>query len=93
MIHVALVVFDTRDEAQTRGAYAATKAMLEPAAGLGYGEYRSHIDFMDEVAALYDFNGNAQRRFAERIKDTLDPNGILSPGKQGIWPAAYRTGR
>jgi 4-cresol dehydrogenase (hydroxylating) len=91
MIHVALVVFDTKNEAQARGAYAAVKAMLEPAARLGYGEYRSHVDFMDEVAALYDYNANAQRRFAERIKDTLDPNGILSPGKQGIWPRAYRT--
>jgi 4-cresol dehydrogenase (hydroxylating) len=90
MIHVALIVFDTKNEAQTREAYAATKAMLEPAARLGYGEYRSHVDFMDEVAALYDFNNNAQRRFAEKIKDCIDPNGILSPGKQGIWPAAYR---
>ena len=61
MIHVALVVFDTKNEAQTREAYAATKAMLEPAAKLGYGEYRSHVDFMDDVAALYDFNDNAQR--------------------------------
>lgn len=90
MIHVALIVFDTKNEAQTREAYAATKAMLEPAAKLGYGEYRSHLDFMDEVAALYDFNDNAQRRFAEKIKDCLDPNGILSPGKQGIWPRSFR---
>jgi len=90
MIHVALVVFDTSNETQARGAYAATKAMLQPAARLGYGEYRSHIDFMDEVAGLYDFNNNAQRRFAELIKDAVDPNGILSPGKQGIWPRGWR---
>jgi 4-cresol dehydrogenase (hydroxylating) len=44
---------------------------------------------MDEVAALHDFNGNAQRRFAKRIKGVLGPNGMLSPGKQGIWPAGY----
>jgi 4-cresol dehydrogenase (hydroxylating) len=26
----------------------------------------------------------------ETIKDAVDPAGILSPGKQGIWPARLR---
>lgn len=93
MIHVALVVFDTKNEAQARTAYAAAKALVAPAAKLGYGEYRAHLDFMDLVADQYDFNDHAQRRFNETIKDALDPNGILSPGKQGIWPRNRRPQR
>jgi 4-cresol dehydrogenase (hydroxylating) flavoprotein subunit len=32
-------------------------------------------------------------RFMSTIKDALDPNGILSPGKQGIWPKGMRDRR
>ncbi|PNS21543.1 hypothetical protein CAC42_902 [Sphaceloma murrayae] len=56
----------------------------------GYSKYRSHINHMDLVSDQYDFNDHAYRRFVESIKDTLDPNGILSPGKMGIWPKKYR---
>ena len=72
----------------TRPSCSCSEAAKE-----GYGEYRAHLDFMDLAAEQYSFNGHAYMRFAETIKDALDPNGILSPGKQGIWPRSYREAR
>jgi 4-cresol dehydrogenase (hydroxylating) flavoprotein subunit len=89
-IHVAMVIFDTKNEAQARAAYDVAKRLVRDAAKLGYGEYRAHLDFMDLAAEQYSFNDHAYRRFVETIKDALDPNGILSPGKQGIWPRSMR---
>jgi 4-cresol dehydrogenase (hydroxylating) len=48
---------------------------------------------MDFVAAQFDFNDHAAMRLYERLKDALDPAGVLSPGKQGIWPKAWRQAR
>jgi hypothetical protein len=51
----------------------------------------AHLDFMDLAQEQYSFGNRAYRRFCETIKDApLDPNGILSPGEQGIWPRPLR---
>jgi len=84
--------FDTRNEEETRLAYRTVKTMIREVGELGYGEYRAHIDFMEEASAEYSFGDHAYRRFVERIKDAVDPKGILSPGRHGIWPAGRRDG-
>ncbi len=73
-----------------QGAYEHAKRMVAVAGKLGYGEYRAHLSFMDLAADQFGFNGHAQRRFNETIKDTLDPNGIIAPGKSGIWGTRFR---
>jgi 4-cresol dehydrogenase (hydroxylating) len=89
--HITMLIFDTKNEEQTATAYRLASKLVVEAGKLGYGEYRAHLDFMDLAAEQYGFGDHAQRRFNERIKDALDPNGILSPGKSGIWPARLRS--
>ena len=47
----------------------------------GWASYRTGVNTMDLVAQQY---GEANRDLNARIKRALDPNHILSPGKQGI---------
>lgn len=85
------VVFRKDDPANLAKIREVFGRLVEDFAAHGYGEYRTHLAYMDAVAGTYDFNGNAMRRFQERLKDAIDPGGIIAPGKSGVWPKAYRS--
>ena len=88
--NINMLLYDRDNEDEVRRVRALFSDLVKDAAAAGYGEYRTHLGWMDEVARTFDFNDQALLRFNQRIKDALDPNGILAPGKQGVWPAAYR---
>jgi 4-cresol dehydrogenase (hydroxylating) len=80
----------SRDAEQNRQSREIFERLVEVSAENGWAEYRTHVAFMDKVADMYSFNDHAMRRFHETLKDAVDPNGILSPGKSGIWPRHLR---
>ncbi|MFE7277346.1 FAD-binding oxidoreductase [Streptomyces sp. NPDC057623] len=90
-IHVALMLYNVGNEPQVKEVYELYRDLVVEAAEMGYGEYRAHPAFMDLVAEQFDHNDHSHMAMVEKIKDALDPAGILAPGKQGIWPARLRT--
>jgi 4-cresol dehydrogenase (hydroxylating) flavoprotein subunit len=91
--HIFAAIFDRDDPNQVEQAGALLRSLMSDARAAGYGQYRAHLAYMDFAAAQYSFNDGALLRLSETIKDALDPNGILAPGKQGIWPTAWRDRR
>lgn len=71
----------------------AVREVIGVCASHGWGEYRCPPAFQDTVMNAYSFNNNILRRVNERIKDALDPNGILSVGRYGVWPKRLRERR
>ena len=82
-------MYDRDDAAQVVKMRKLFDALIAETAKAGYAEYRTHLGWMDPVMETFDFNDHALRRFDEKVKSALDPNGIIAPGKQGVWPAAY----
>lgn len=80
----------SEDRAVNRKTRETVRKMIRLAADHGWGEYRTAPAFMEEVMKTYSYNNHSLLRLHERIKDALDPNGILSPGRCGIWPRHLR---
>jgi 4-cresol dehydrogenase (hydroxylating) len=83
----------THDVETNRRNREAFKTIIRIAAEHGWGEYRTAPAYQDEVMNAYSFNDHALRRFHETIKDAVDPNGILSAGRYGVWPKHLRGNR
>jgi 4-cresol dehydrogenase (hydroxylating) len=88
---VALIMFPvSRDPAHNQKVRAAFRRWVELAAERGWAEYRAPAGFHNEVSSVYSFNDNALNRLRETLKDAIDPNGIISAGRYGVWPRHLR---
>ena len=89
LINVNAIQFNKSDPEMMKRVAPFLKALIADARTRGYCEYRTHLDYMDAVADTYDFNDHALRRLNQRLKDALDPGGIIAPGKSGVWPSSH----
>ena len=89
MHHIVCIIFDRKDPNSRRRAHWLITTLIDDAAKQGWGEYRTHLSVMDQIADTYNFNDSAQMKLNDKIKAALDPKGIISPGKNGVWPKQY----
>ena len=80
----------TRDPATNQKNRAAFRQLVQIAAEHGWGEYRTAPAYQDTIMSTYSYNKHSLLRFHETLKDAVDPNGILSAGRYGIWPKHLR---
>ncbi len=83
--NICCIVYDRHSKEQRDRMRTLMQDLIQAAADKGWSEYRTHLAFQDQVAGTFNFNGGAISRLNETLKDALDPNGILSPGKNGVW--------
>jgi 4-cresol dehydrogenase (hydroxylating) len=88
LLFMEFLVFS--DAEKNRRRRELFKKLVQACGEKGWAEYRAPVVFQDDAAAPFSFNNHSQRHFLEAIYDAIDPNGILSPGRMGIWPKHLR---
>jgi (+)-pinoresinol hydroxylase len=68
------------------------RELVAVSAERGWGEYRTAPAFYDLIMETYSYNDHALRELLETIKDAVDPNGIMSPGRYAIRSGHHKTG-
>ena len=81
------VTHDAQTNRKIRDSYGQ---LIHIAAEHGWGLYRTHTAFMDDAVGAYSYNNHSLLRLHETLKDAVDPNGVLSAGRYGIWPKHLR---
>jgi (+)-pinoresinol hydroxylase len=81
----------TDDPGLNKSFVQGFRQLIDVSAKHGWGEYRTPAIYQDQVMGVYSFNNNILRRFHETVKDAVDPKGIISPGRYGIWPKHLRS--
>jgi FAD/FMN-containing dehydrogenase len=81
------------DKEYNRRTRATVTKLIRVAADNGWSEYRAAPPLQDAIMDTLSFNNHAFMRLCTTIKDAVDPNGILSAGRYGIWPKHLRKAR
>jgi 4-cresol dehydrogenase (hydroxylating) len=90
---VATVVPTWRDPAKNARSRALFSRIIDRVAEHRWGTYRTSPAFQEQAVSKFSFNNSSLLRFQEKLKDSIDPNGIISPGRYGIWPSSMRNRR
>jgi 4-cresol dehydrogenase (hydroxylating) len=87
VFHPITTYRNAEDNRRTRAMF---ERLVTSCAERGWGTYRIHAHFQGLGIRTYSFNNGALHRLHETLKDAIDPNGILSPGRYDIWPKHLR---
>jgi (+)-pinoresinol hydroxylase len=88
--HAVPTFRNAQDNQRIRGLF---ETLVKSCAERGWPIYRIHPVFQKLGMEMYGWGGGALHRLHETLKDAIDPNGIVSPGRYDIWPRRLRGSR